>query len=208
VQAAGKSGPRDHTYLSLGSYYFYGRSVQRFSGVASDGVTPNVITAREPFYRVGGDFNFNYRTFNVFGVLMVGHDNNLLPVTVDSASGPSTFVGGRAATFSGGFLESDYLVLPWIMAIMRWDQVKSTADRVNWVEYDPTNPPPTSFFSPYSATRNRYTPGIQFLIHANIKASFEYQVRPQQIIYDPSTGLPLTSPFRTDSAVAVLEWVY
>jgi hypothetical protein len=208
VQAAGKSGPRDHTYLSLGSYYFYGRSVQRFSGVASDGVTPNVITAREPFYRVGGDFNFNYRTFNVFGVLMVGHDNNLLPVTVDSASGPSTFVGGRAATFSGGFLESDYLVLPWIMAIMRWDQVKSTADRVNWVEYDPTNPPPTSFFSPYSATRNRYTPGIQFLIHANIKASFEYQVRPQQIIYDPSTGLPLTSPFRTNSAVAVLEWVY
>jgi hypothetical protein len=94
------------------------------------------------------------------------------------------------------------------MAIMRWDQVKSTADRVNWVEYDPTNPPPSSFFSPYSSTRNRYTPGIQFLIHANIKTSFEYQVRPQQIIFDPSTGQPLTKPFRTNTAVAVLEWVY
>jgi hypothetical protein len=208
VQAAGASGPRDHTYLSLGSFYFYGRSVQRFSGVASDGVTPNVITAREPFYRVGGDFNFSYRTLNVFGVLMAGHDNNLLPVTVGTATGPTTFAGGRAATFGGGFVESDYLILPWMVGIMRWDQVKSTADRVNWVEYDPNNPPPSSFFSPYSATRNRYTPGIQFLIHANIKASFEYQVRPQQIIYDPSTGMPLTSPFRTNSAVAVLEWVY
>ena len=32
IQAAGPSGPRDHTYLNLGTYYFYGRSVQRLSG--------------------------------------------------------------------------------------------------------------------------------------------------------------------------------
>ena len=32
IQAAGPTGPRDHTYLNLGSYYFYGRSVQRLSG--------------------------------------------------------------------------------------------------------------------------------------------------------------------------------
>ena len=32
VQAAGASGPRDHTYLNLGAFSFYGRSVQRFSG--------------------------------------------------------------------------------------------------------------------------------------------------------------------------------
>src|SRR5215472_1847944 len=32
IQAAGASGPRDHTYLSLGTLYFYGRSVQRFQG--------------------------------------------------------------------------------------------------------------------------------------------------------------------------------
>jgi len=25
IQAAGATGPRDHTYLNLGSYYFYGR---------------------------------------------------------------------------------------------------------------------------------------------------------------------------------------
>jgi hypothetical protein len=86
--------------------------------------------------------------------------------------------------------------------------VKSTADRVNFIQFDPTNPPPSSFFSPYSATRNRFTPGIQFLIHANIKSSFEYQIRPSQIVYDPATGLPLTGSFRTNTALAAIEWVY
>ena len=57
--------------------------------------------------------------------------------------------------------------------------------------------------------RNRFTPGVQFLIHANIKASFEYQIRPQQIVVcDPATGTPSLDPFRTNSAVAGLEFVY
>jgi hypothetical protein len=49
---------------------------------------------------------------------------------------------------------------------------------------------------------------VQFLIHANIKTSFEYQIRPQQIVYDPATGSPLTKPFRTNLATVGLEWVY
>ncbi|MGZ7106962.1 MAG: hypothetical protein ACXVKC_16110, partial [Candidatus Angelobacter sp.] len=61
-------------------------------------------------------------------------------------------------------------------------------------------------------TRNRITPGIQFLIHANIKASFEYQFRPQQsvtVINNPITGLPTSiQAFRTNTAVVALEWVY
>src|SRR2546428_3521266 len=81
IQAAGTTGPRDHTYLNLGTLYFYGRSVQRASGLESDGVTQTVITAREPFYRVGGDFSFNYRTFNLFGQYLVGRDHNLMPLT-------------------------------------------------------------------------------------------------------------------------------
>ena len=208
IQAAGASGPRDHTYLVLGTYYFYGRSVQRFSGAESNGTTPTVISAREPFYRVGGDFSFNYRTFNLFGLYMAGHDQNLLPFTPSGGTLPTGFIGARAATFSGGFLEADYLALPWVMAIMRWDVVKSTADQINAIGADINAPPPSSFFSPFSATRNRFTPGIQFLVHANIKTSFEYQIRPQQIVYDPSTGKALTSPFRTNSAVAGLEFVY
>ena len=56
------------------------------------------------------------------------------------------------------------------------------------------------------------TPGVQFLIHANIKASFEYQVRPQQyvtVITNPITGLPeAINAFRTNTAVAGLEFVF
>ncbi len=116
IQAAGATGPRDHTYLTLGTFYFKGRSVQRFNGVdASDNAT--VITAREPFYRVGGDFSFNYRTLNVFGLYMYGHDDDLLcqdstGTAIACSSGIGTsFTNGAAAKFNGGFIEADYLVL-------------------------------------------------------------------------------------------------
>ena len=48
VQAAGPMGPRDHTSLRLGTYYFYGRSVQRFLGMTSAGATAasTLLTAR------------------------------------------------------------------------------------------------------------------------------------------------------------------
>lgn len=206
VQAAGATGPRDHTYLNLGALYFYGRSVQRFQGQDASG-TPVVLTAREPFYRVGGDFNFNYRTFNLLGQFIYGRDQNLLPVLPEGFVLPSGFIKGSPAHFSGGFLEADYLVLPWVMTIMRWDQVKSTADFLNGVGSNPDDSI-GAFVSPFHATRNRFTPGVQFLIRANIKVAFEYQIRPQQIVYDPETGAPLTSPFRTNSAVVGLDWVY
>lgn len=219
VQAAGATGPRDHTYLNLGTFYFYGRSVQRFSGQDTTG-TPVVLTAREPFYRVGGDFSFNYRTFNLFGLFMYGHDNNELPVDVTGtliplplASPPAPplpagFVHGTPATFTGGFVQADYLALPWVMAIMRWDAVNSGEDRINGLAFNTSTP----FFAPFRATRNRFTPGVQFLIHANIKASFEYQIRPQQfvtVITNPITGLPIAvQRFQTNTAVAALEWVF
>jgi hypothetical protein len=195
IQAAGATGPRDHTYLNLGTLYFYGRSVQRLQGAGT------VLTAREPFYRVGGDFSFNYHAFNLFGQYLYGRDQNLLPLF------PGGFVTGHPAKFGGGFLEADYLALPWLMTIMRWDSVNSTADRLNGIGAD-ASAPVAPFLSPLHSTRNRFTPGVQFLVHANIKASFEYQIRPQQVVYDIATGLPLTNPFRTNSAVAGLEWVY
>jgi hypothetical protein len=198
IQAAGATGPRDHTYLNLGTFYFYGRSVQRFNGVASDGISPVVITAREPFYRVGGDFTFNYHALNFYGLYMYGHDKNLLPFTPITAEGPTGFVNGTAATFSGGFLQADYMLLPWVMGIMRYDVVKSSADRINTFGTE---------LSPLSATRNRFTPGVQFLIHANIKAALEYQIRPQQTVFD-TNGNQIAKPFRTNSAVADLEFVY
>jgi hypothetical protein len=217
IQAAGASGPHDHTYINFGSFYFYGRSVQRFSGANLAG-TPVVLTAREPFYRAGGDFSFNYRNFNLYGLFMRGHDNNLLPI--DSGGGlvtlpidpagtlPVAFVHGTPATFTGGFMQADYLVHPWFMAILRWDAVNSGPDRINGLALTTDSP----FALPFRSTRNRITPGIQFLIHANIKASFEYQIRPQQyvtVIANPITGLPIAiNPFRTNTAVVALEWVF
>ena len=50
IQAAGATGPRDHTYITLGSFYLYGRSVQRFSGenLAADPVVLTVQRALLP----------------------------------------------------------------------------------------------------------------------------------------------------------------
>lgn len=207
IQAAGATGPRDHTYLSLGTLYFYGRSVQRFQGQNTSG-TPAILIAREPFYRVGGDFSFNYHAFNLFGQFLYARDQNLLPLIPTGMPLPTGFMPGSPAHFSGGFLEADYLVYPWMMAIMRWDRVNSTADMLNGIGADQNSPPPTAYLSPVSSVRNRITPGIQFLIHANIKTSFEYQIRPKQIVYAPGTNTVLTNPFRTNSAVAGLEFVY
>lgn len=212
IQAAGATGPRDHTYLSLGTYYFYGRSVQRFVGVQPTDATVNtLLTAREPFYRVGGDFSFNYRTFNLFGLYMYGRDHNLVPVDATGAAfadNPVAFIHGAPATFGGGFLEADYLAYPWLMLIMRYDAVNSEADRLNGLAGITGTP----FFGPVKATRDRITPGVQFLIHANIKASFEYAIRPRQQItagINPITGVPvIILPFRVNTATAGLEFVY
>ncbi|MGH9524908.1 MAG: hypothetical protein ACRD3E_20475, partial [Terriglobales bacterium] len=180
IQAAGPMGPRTHTYLTLGTLYYYGRAVQRLVGADANGNSV-LLTSRQPFYRVGGDFDFNYRAFNFFGQFLYGHDHNLLPIDATGAliplpiaTGappvPVGFVRSRPETFSGGFLQADYMPYPWMMLIMRYDAVNSWADFVNGQAGLAGN-----YFSPTHHTRNRFTPGVQFLIHANIKASFEYQ---------------------------------
>jgi len=217
VQAAGVTGPRDHTYLNFGTFYFRGKSQQGLLGALPNG-DPRVLYAREPYFRSGGDFSFNYRTFNLFGVYMYGRDNNLLPVDAngmliplpigEGGPVPAGFITSIPAKFNGGFLEADYLVLPWIMAIGRWDGVHSSADRINGLAFNTG----TSFFGPFRSQRNRFTPGIQFLIHPNIKASFEYQFRPKQTVTavtDPVTGaITALNPFRVNTALVGLEFVY
>jgi len=195
VQAAGATGPRDHTYLNLGTFFFKGRSVQRFAG--SSGGPTDILTAREPFYRVGGDFSFNYRTFNLYGLYMYGHDNDLL---LNDPEAPTGFITGPAAKFNGGFLQADYLALPWLMAIMRYDHVQSSADFLNQAGS-------VNFFSPVGSSRDRVTPGVQFLIHANVKASFEYAFRPRQALMYDSSGKAV-NPLRTNTATGALEFVY
>jgi hypothetical protein len=222
IQAAGPTGPRDHTYLNLGSYWLYGRSVQRLTGATSDG-TATVITAREPFYRVGANFTFNYHNLQFNGLYMYGHDANQVPVDstgmpiplpVSGTPVPVGFMQSRAATFSGGFVDAEWLAYPWMMVLLRYDAVNSSSDFINSLIRNPDNTGFTGapFNAPYATTRNRITPGVQFLIHANIKASFEYQFRPSQSVVvgtSPITGLPVAmNPFHTNTAVAGLEFVY
>ena len=223
IQAAGPTGPRDHTYLNLGTYYFYGRSVQRLLGAAPDGTT-TVITAREPFYRVGGNMTFNYRCCLQFNALyMYGHDYNLLPIDSNgnlislqnlNQAVPVGFIHSTPATFSGGFVDAEWLAYPWMYVMLRYDGVNSTSDRINGLirNDDGSGFTGAPFNGPFRSTRNRVTPGVQFLIHANIKASFEYQFRPSQsvvIATNPLTGLPVAlNPFHTNTAVVGLEFVY
>jgi hypothetical protein len=151
---------------------------------------------------------------------MYGHDYNLLPIDAAgdliplqnlSTAVPVGFIHSTPATFSGGFVDAEWLAYPWMYVMIRYDGVNSTSDRINGLQ---TNPSFTGapFNAPFASTRNRITPGVQFLIHANIKASFEYQFRPSQAVVittNPLTGLPVAlNPFHTNTAVAGLEWVY
>lgn len=217
VQAAGATGPHDHTSLTFGSFYLYGKSLQQFAGATAAGDSA-LLRVDEPYYRAGGDFNFNFRKFNLYGVYMYGRDRNLLPVDENgeliplplSGEGPLpiAFVKSVPARFSGGFVQADYMIHPWIMAIARWDGVNSTADRINGLALSPDSP----FFGPLHSMRERFTPGVQFLIHPNIKFAFEYQFRPQQtatIQTNPLTGaLTAVKPFRVNTALFALDFVY
>jgi hypothetical protein len=220
IQAAGPMGPRDHTYVNLGSYWFYGRSVQRLSGETLQGV-PVVLTAREPFYRVGGNFTFNYHCCLQFNALyMYGHDYNLLPVdasgalvplplTTDSAV-PAGFVHGSPSTFSGGFADVEWLAYPWMYLMFLYDAVNSNSDYHNALV--PGGFTGSPFNGAASVTRNRFTPAVQFLIHPNIKAIAEYQIRPSQSVsftINPITGLPLAvNSFHTNTLVLGFEFAY
>ena len=69
VQAAGATGPRDHTYLNIGTFYLVDVRARRSSEQAAEAAQA-LLTAREPYYRAGGDFSFNYRKLNVYGLYM------------------------------------------------------------------------------------------------------------------------------------------
>ncbi len=223
IQAAGPSGPHDHTYVNFGSFYFYGRSVQRLLGAGADG-TAAVVTAREPFYRVGGNMTFNYRCCLQFNALyMYGHDYNLLPLDASGAliplqnlseAVPVGFIHSTPASFSGGFADVEWLAYPWMYVMFRYDGVNSTSDRINGLTRndDGSGFIGAPFNGPFGSTRNRFTPAVQFLIHPNIKATFEYQIRPSQsvlIATNPLTGLPVAlNPFHTNTLVLGLTFAY
>jgi hypothetical protein len=168
---------------------------------------------------VGGNFTFNYHCCLQFnGLYMYGHDYNLLPIDSTGAliplpptgGTPVAFIHGSPSTFSGGFVDAEWLAYPWMYVMIRYDAVNSQADYANaLVPGEFTNSP---FNGAASATRNRITPAVQFLIHANIKAVAEYQFRPGQSVtlaMNPITGLPMAvNSFHTNTLVLGFEFAY
>ena len=157
IQAAGPTGPRDHTSLRVGAFYYYGTNVQNQNGI----LDPSLPLLREPFYRAGGDFRFKYRKFELYGLGMYGRDQNHFFTESDPP-----FISAPPVTFTGGFAQAEYWFYPWLIGIMRYDFVNSPTDQLNGLSrYD---------------TRNRFSPGFQWLVRANLKVAFEYQRRYEQ----------------------------
>jgi hypothetical protein len=162
VQAAGPTGPHDHTSIRVGGFYYYGNNALNTDGT----LFPGLASFHEPFYRVGGQIRFKYRSnFEIYGVGMYGHDSNL---QLDSEG--TSFIPAPPVNFSGGFVQAQYWIYPWLIAIMRYDLVNSPVDFLSGVSK--------------SFARNRFSPGVQVLVRANIKWLFEYQHRWQQPIPD------------------------
>ncbi len=144
-------------------------------------------TINEPFYRAGGDVRFKYRKMELFGVGLVGHDNNH---TVDIVA--QTINNAPAVTYTGGFAGSNFWIYPWMIAYMRYDFVNSPTDFANGV----------SQFQ----TRNRFSPGFQILVRANIKVLGEYQYHWGQPYTDPITGNTLY--FRPNAFVGGIDYAF
>ena len=94
--------------------------------------------------------------------------------------------------------------------MIRYDGVNSNSDYHNALV--PGGFTSSPFNGAAGVTRNRVTPAVQFLIHANIKAVVEYQFRPSQsvtFVTSPFTGLPIaTNSFHTNTLVLGFEFAY
>lgn len=184
VQAAGATGPRDHTSIRLGGFYYYGKNESNFGNnpLGFGGMI------KEPFYRAGADVRFKYRKMELFGVGMLGHDNNH---TVDTEA--QTITSAPAVTYSGGFAGGNFWIHPWLIGYMRYDFVNSTADFLNGA-------------SQYR-TRNRFSPGFQVLVRANIKLIGEYQYN-WGVPYPDPTNSSNTLFFRPNAFVSGIDYVF
>ncbi len=181
IQAAGPTGPRDHTSIRVGFLYYYGKNQQNQDGL----LIPGVPTIEEPFYRVGGDLRFKYRKLELYGLGMFGHDDNHLLAT--GAVAP-------AVKFSGGFAGVNYWFHPWLIGTFHYDAVNSFSDF--------TNGTPAS----QHQTRNRFSPGFQVLVRANIKVVGEYQYTFGQPYTDLVTGNTLF--FRPNTFQTGIDYVF
>jgi len=183
IQAAGPTGPRDHTSIRVGAFYYYGKNQLNLDGV----LFPGLPALNEPFYRVGGDLRFKYRHLELYGVGLYGHDQNLV-----LNAGDTGFQRSTPVTYSGGFAGANYWIHPWLIAYMRYDFVNSPTDFQNGA-------------SQYN-TRNRFSPGFQILVRANIKVIGEYNYHWGVPFVDPATGT--TQFFKPHTFTTGIDYVF
>lgn len=183
IQAAGPTGPRDHTSIRLGAFYYYGKNQLNLDGLAF----PGLGAFSEPFYRIGGDLRLKYRHLEVYGVGLYGHDQNHVVNATDTGFQHTTPV-----TFSGGFAGANYWIHPWLIGYLRYDFVNSPTDFLNGVSE--------------ANTRNRVSPGFQVLVRANIKVIGEYNYQWARPFANPTTGA--TEFFRPHTFVTGIDYVF
>jgi hypothetical protein len=155
----------DHTSIRFNAYGYYGDNELNQAGVLYAGLP----VFHEPFYRAGGAFNYKFRSnFSLWGLCQYAHDTNQ-----DLNAAGTGFISVKPVTYSGGFLEAEYWLYPWLIAEMRYDGVNSSTDRQNGVSrYD---------------TRSTYSPALQVLVRPNIKLEMQYTFNYEQPVPGTNT---------------------
>lgn len=180
VQASGSAGVHDHTSIRFNAFAYLGNNEIN----QGEALYPGLPTVHDPFYRAGGAFNYKFRgNFSLWGLYEHGNDTNKL-LNSDSTA----FVTGKAVTYSGGFLEAEYWVYPWLIGLMRYDGVNSPTDRLNGISRNDT--------------RSSYSPGLQILVRPNIKLELQYTFNYEQ----PVPGA--TTFYRANQLLSGVDFVF
>lgn len=180
IQAAGPTGVHDHTSIRFNGFAYHGTNELNQDGV----LYPGLPALHEPFYRAGGAFLYKFRSnFELWGLYAHGHDANRV---IDESG--TNFVRTTPVTFSGGFLEAEYFVYPWLIGLMRYDGLNSPTDRLNGASRHDT--------------RNIYTPGMQAFVRPNIKLGAEYSFTYER----PLPGTTLF--FRPNTFVSNVDFIF
>jgi hypothetical protein len=180
VQASDQTGVHDHTSIRFDGFAYYGRNELNHTG----DLFPGLPKIDEPFYRVGGAFDYKFRSkFELWGLYAHGHDTNKTLNDDETA-----FVETSPVTFSGGFLEAECWFYPWLIATMRYDGVNSPTDHNNGISRHDT--------------RNTFTPSISFLVRPNIKLQSEFVFNYEQPVPDS------TNYYRANQFLSGVDFVF
>ncbi len=180
VQAAGPTGVHDHSSIRFNAFGYYGVNALNEGGSLISALPP----IHEPFYRAGGAVTYKFRgNFELWGLYEHAHDNNKA-----LNAGSTAFVDATPVTYSGGFVEAEYWMYPWLIGMMRYDAVNSPTDRLNGVSRHDT--------------RNIYSPALQALVRPNIKLELQYTFNYEQ----PVPGS--TSYYRPNQLLTGIDFVY